>query len=245
MDVRTLPTWQRAKEESFRGHQAVVFDVLRATTTMAYAFAHGARAIRPVDDVDVARRCREQDPLSLLAGEVDFLPPADFDLGNSPTQYTRARVEGRTIILTTTNGTKGLVAVAEAEAVFAAAIVNAAHVADLLAPGYPVVLVAAGTLGRPSVEDLLGAGAVLDRLVKRYERLRLDDWSLLALELWRQVRGNVSDFLLHTANGRRLAEAGFTEDVRMAARTNSLAVVPRLTEREPLTLTAGSGTSEA
>jgi 2-phosphosulfolactate phosphatase len=234
----TLPVWQCGTPESFAGADVVVFDVLRATTTIACALAAGARAVLPVGSVDEARAARRRRPERVLAGEVHFHPPPDFDLGNSPNQYTRASVGGREVLLVTTNGTRALVAAQGARRLFAGALVNATAVAASLHPRRPLVLVASGTVGEPSLEDLVGAGAVLASLGDLGLDLDLDAWSRTALDLFRAVREDLASFLARTPNGQRLAAEGFAEDVRACARLDAWPVAAQVVRRRPLTLTA-------
>jgi 2-phosphosulfolactate phosphatase len=236
LQVTTVPTWQSAPEEVFEGASAVVFDVLRATTTIAHALASGARAVLPVDGPDAARRLRATHPDWLLGGEVAFRAPPDFDLGNSPTQYTRATVADRTVLLATTNGTRALVAARAATRVYAAGLVNARATAEALPPELPVVLVASGTIGMPSLEDLLGAGAVLACLMRIHDEVAGDTLSRIALETFEATRAHLADVLYATENGRRLVEAGFGDDVATAGVLDGVPVVAEVQAGEPLTL---------
>ena len=122
-------TFAPAEFEALKGRDlsrttCVVFDVLRATSTMALALSNGEEAIIPVAGIAEALRLREEQPAMLLAGERDGVRiPAslaggvDFDLGNSPREFTRDKVQGKTIVMTTTNGTRALRACAGARRV--------------------------------------------------------------------------------------------------------------------------------
>jgi 2-phosphosulfolactate phosphatase len=151
----------------------VVFDVLRATSTMITALGHGAAAIIPVAGIAEAVRLRQAQPAILLAGERDGVRiPAsltggiDFDLGNSPREFTRERVEGRTIAMSTTNGTRALRACAGARQVWICSFLNLKATAERLAAegASPLLLVCAGTVEEAAYEDVLGAGALCDLL---------------------------------------------------------------------------------
>ena len=112
------------------GAVALVIDVLRASTTMVTALAHGCQALLPVAEVEEARRRARDLPGSLLAGERGGDPPAGFDLGNSPLEFTAERVAGRTIVFTTSNGTRALLAARPAAAIAVASFVNLGAAAD-------------------------------------------------------------------------------------------------------------------
>jgi 2-phosphosulfolactate phosphatase len=214
---------------------AVVFDVLRATTTLVHALAAGAEAVVVAPSLDEAMRQRDKDPGVLLAGEEGMLPPMGFDLGNSPTQYTREAVMGRRIVMATTNGTKALLAVGRADRVYVGALVNAREVATRLRGARRVLLLPSGTQGNPCLEDLLGAGAVLDRLAEG-SSLDLDPVAYLALDAYRTASDELTQTLLRTPNGRRLVDKGFGDDVRLAAQTDRFAIAPCVSEGLPLTI---------
>jgi 2-phosphosulfolactate phosphatase len=150
-----------------RGRTVIVFDVLRATTTMAAALAAGVAQIGVFDSVQAARTAAEDaGGARILCGEVDCLPPPGFDLGNSPREWNPAIHGGRAVFMATTNGTRAIAAAAPLgpALLLAGAIVNAAAVAQAaVAAGNDVTLLCAGTNEQVSLEDILGAGAVLTR----------------------------------------------------------------------------------
>jgi len=146
---------------------AVVIDVLRATTTMVHALAAGCDAIIPCLEIDEARRVASelQPARGLLAGERKGLPIEGFDLGNSPSSCTPELCSGRTLVMTTTNGTRAIGACAEADRVLIAAFVNRKATLDALkADGRPIHCVCSGTDGQVSLEDTLLAGALAQEL---------------------------------------------------------------------------------
>ncbi len=145
---------------------ALVIDVLRASTSIITALGSGAACVVPVAELDEARaRAIALGDGALLAGERGGDPPPGFDLGNSPLEFTPARVAGRTIVLTTSNGTRALAAARGSAAVGVAAFINArAAAAWARARGGDVVLICAGELGKPSLEDQACAGLLASRL---------------------------------------------------------------------------------
>ncbi len=148
------------------GATALVVDVLRASTTLVTALAHGCLGVLPVAEVEEARRRAGGLPGALLAGERGGDPPEGFDLGNSPLEFTPARVDGRLIVFTTSNGTRALLAARPATAVAVAAFVNLTAAADwALDQGRNLVVVCAGELGERSVEDEICAGLLVDRVL--------------------------------------------------------------------------------
>lgn len=149
-----------------------MIDVLRASTTIATALAAGAAGVVPVRDLVAARSLAARlGPDVLTGGERGGRRIDGFDLGNSPGEYTPDRVNGRTIVFTTTNGTAAVEACGSAAEILVGAIVNRAAVAvacqmlSRLHADAPVHLVCAGTDGMVTLEDILGAGAILDAAV--------------------------------------------------------------------------------
>jgi 2-phosphosulfolactate phosphatase len=202
------------------GRAVVVFDVLRATTTMAYALNADAREVRIFDSLESAKDAAEQfvGP-RILCGERRALRPPGFDLGNSPGEFTAARVAGKTLFMATTNGTKAIVAASGAEKLFVAALVNATSTAAaLLATKLDVVLLCAGTDGEFAPEDMTAAGAVLNAMQSLSVELRLGEGTNLALEIFHQNRADLLAALRATQGGRNCIAAGLERDIEPASK---------------------------
>ena len=154
------------------GGTAVVIDVLRATTVMIQALASGCQAIIPCLEIDEAQDVhgRLSAGTAFLGGERGGRPIPGFDLGNSPADYTPDRCRGKTLVMTTTNGTRAIRACQQADRVYVAGFVNLAAMARRLeqvldGPNpQPVHLVCAGTGGEISWEDTLLAGSIFRAL---------------------------------------------------------------------------------
>jgi 2-phosphosulfolactate phosphatase len=216
----------------------VVIDVLRASTTMITALANGATHVIPVADVAEARRiAAEAGPTALLGGERGGVRIAGFDLGNSPLEYCSARVAGRTLVMTTTNGTAALEASRGAREILVGAIVNRVAVASairrLAVPGDAVHLVCAGTDGRVSAEDVLAAGAIIDAATRDGSRDVLDEPAQAAVASFRKISATadvvgalVAEFR-RAPGGSNLVDLGMEIDLPAAAAIDTLAVVPR------------------
>ena len=204
----------------------VVFDVLRATSTMLTALARGARRIYPVRTVEEARELRLRLPDALLGGERHGLRLEGFDLGNSPLEYTAERVAGRDIVMTTTNGTVALQACAGAATVHAGAFLNLEALAAALGSPRSVpevlYLVCAGSGPQFALEDGLAAAALLSRLrtgPPASDAVRL-------LEALHRADGHEPQRILQaSSNGRRLAEIGLGRDVEYCAQVSGCNVL--------------------
>jgi 2-phosphosulfolactate phosphatase len=224
------------------GGIAVVIDVLRASTTIITALAHGAARVRPVLTIEEARAEAAAAGM-MLGGERGGRRIDGFDFGNSPLEYGRSRVDGRSIVITTTNGTAALHACAGAAEVLIGAIVNrsavaaAAHALAIKHGGCDVHLVCAGTDGAVTEEDLLAAGAILDAAAQHDDRAEgvFDATGREALLRFRATvtagpTANAAILRAFTSSigGRNLIEIGMGADLPASAAIDSLPVVPRL-----------------
>jgi len=219
----------------------VVFDVLRATSTMLTALANGATRIYPVREISQALQLRRAHPSALLAGERDGVRilsaqtgGVDFDLGNSPREFTPGRVAGREIIMTTTNGTRALQACQGARRIFAGALLNLAALARRLETERParLLLVCAGTFEEAAYEDTLAAGALCHAVWKRFEHARIADSALIARQLYLAAESNLDAALSCSRNARRLLEnPALRDDVPWCLRRNALNLTAELRDR--------------
>jgi 2-phosphosulfolactate phosphatase len=201
----------------------VVLDVFRATSSMVTALANGAAAIIPVAEISEALALRQRDPAVLLAGERDGvrIRPAltggtEFDLGNSPREFTREKVAGKTIVTTTTNGTRALRACAHAGSVLIGSFLNLGATAEFLArkPPASLLFVCSGTFDQAAAEDVLAAGALCDSLWDQFADGEVSDAASLARQLFQIARGNLAEAASRSRNGRRLlAIPEFRDDV--------------------------------
>ncbi len=232
LSVHLTPSLVRP--EKLAGGVAVVVDVLRATTTMIHALAVGCCAVRPCAEVEEARRLAGSLPAgkAILGGERDGKPLPGFDLGNSPQEYTSAVCRGRTLVLTTTNGTRALLHAASAQRVLVAAFVNFSAVCEQLhAEPRPIHIVCAGHAGGVALEDTLLAGALVDCLHDRIARM--NDGARLAWDCF-EHHGKVLEGALAVGEGGvGLSALGYDDDIRAAARVDVFALVPEL-RRDPL-----------
>ncbi|VBB06305.1 2-phosphosulpholactate phosphatase [Lucifera butyrica] len=212
-------------------HIAVVIDVFRATSSMAAAMFHGCKMICPVRTVEEALQLRQNEyPAALLAGERKGLLIPGFDLGNSPLEYTAAVVDGREIIMTTTNGTQALNHVSQAATVYTAAFVNAAAVCERLRnAATDVMVLCSGTEGRFALEDALCAGLIAGRLA---ENAVLSDTAVAALAMYRDFccSGNMIPRVAASSHASYLRQIGYSQDVAYCLQHDIYPVVPVFTQ---------------
>lgn len=191
----------------------VVFDILRASTSMVTAVANGAEAVIPVEEIPEALELRRQNPDFLLAGERDGVRiraaqtgSIDFDLGNSPREFTADRVQGKTIVMTTTNGTRALKACAGAQTVLVGSFLNLRATYQFLLEHRPphVILICSGTFDEPALEDTLAAGAVCEKIWSVYATGHTSDAAEIARRVYPLMQFDLVGALKHSRNGRRL-----------------------------------------
>jgi len=227
MDLVFAPPELETKD--LRDKAVVVIDVLRATSTMIVAFENGCSAFIPVATVEEARKLADmgKDPDLLLGGERGALPVAGFYLGNSPRDYRPEKVRGKVVIMTTTNGTRALVAAKEAAEIFIGAFLNLSALTRLLARMDRDVLIAcAGEKGFFCLEDTVCGGAIIDLLGKSGVTLTVSDSALAAKVLYEYWEGNIYGMLSASAWGRYLEGLGLGKDVRICAQIDSSQMVP-------------------
>ena len=220
--------------ESLAGNVVVVTDILRATTTICMALAHGAHAILPAPSIEQAQQIRDElGAATILGGERGGLIIDGFEQGNSTREYTRSVVAGQTVVLCTTNGTVAMESCRHAQRVLIGSFVNLSATAAELADADSVTVVCAGTDRQVTSEDVLFAGALLDRIQRPDDWL--DDQAQLAIHHWRQAVGQIErsekslyDFFAESKGGCGLLANQFTEDVQFCAQIDLVDRVPEL-----------------
>jgi 2-phosphosulfolactate phosphatase len=238
MKVRTYFSPAEAHAVEMQGATAIVMDVIRATSTIIEALAAGARAVYPTISTEDAIRLvtslgRKE---ALLCGERKGLKIDGFDLGNSPAEFTKEKVEGKQLVMSTTNGTRAFLAAEDADQIICAAFVNLSATAGFVRDAEDLVFVCAGKEDRFALDDALCAGMILRVLLGESGgepvdgELVLDDASLTALSLARAYEPTV-EFLSGTAAGASLVAVGLGTDVPLCARVDLYDFVPTMRER--------------
>jgi len=216
----------------------VVIDVLRASTSIAVALASGARAIIPLDSPDeVVTRSKNFDRSEVrLAGERRMVAIPGFDLGNSPGQFTPEAVEGKTVLMTTTNGTSAIMAAQGARDVVVGSYVNFSVVSSMvraaLRGGTDIAIICAGRDKQFALEDAGCAGRYVRHVAKRLNGVDLDDAARACSMLDRQYGDNLVKLFAASEHGRALAAAGFSADLELCAAVDSYPVVPLYQDRQ-------------
>lgn len=208
----------------------VVVDVLRASTVICTALANGATALRPFADIDSAKAARAGDwSDALLCGERTGRKIQGFDLGNSPSEYTTDRIGGRKLIFASTNGSVALASAPPEAEVLVGGLVNLSAVAKAIAEiDRTTIIACSGKLGRFSLEDTLGAGAIIAKLWEAAPDLELaGDGAQAAQLVWDRYKSDPTMALWQSEHGKYLIEIGFGSDLSICSSVDSVPVVPR------------------
>ncbi len=204
----------------------VIIDVFRATSTIATALYNGAKRIIPVDTVD---KCIEIGKMTggITAGERDGKVIEGLAYGNSPAEYPRSFIAGKTLVLTTTNGTKLLHMALQAGAaeVVTGSFPNLSAVCDfLVAQNKPVILGCSGWKDKFNLEDTLFAGAVISR-IKDHFTIHCDS-SLMAADMYNQHKNNMLGFIRGLTHWHRLEKFGLEKDLEYCVSEDVANVLP-------------------
>ena len=229
--------------EQLRGDVAVVIDILRASTTITTAIANGAKCVIPCEQVEQAFQLRRElsdqessTAETILGGERRGVAVEGFDFGNSPVDYSSEHVAGKTVLFTTTNGTRAVHHCREAETVLIGSFLNlSAVIRELSRYRVPIHLVCAGTDGGVTLEDSLYAGALAKGLVEegRTAISKCDDTTQLCLALYDRTAydekgdrsAQIRNLFRNSQGGRNLLQLGMESDLTVCSQLDTLETV--------------------
>jgi 2-phosphosulfolactate phosphatase len=234
ISIRVFGSPREILEDDLRGCSAVVIDVLRSSSSIVTALANGAREVIPVRTPAEAGEfaTRSGRGNCLLAGEREGRRIEGFDLSNSPPEFSREVVEGRTLIFASTNGAPTIIKARVASQVYVGAYNNfSALLERLLADGNPVVLLCSGKLEQFSLEDFVCAGRFVDGLQRKLgNHATLADSAEAARYLYLRFADDIAALHRSCSHGRYLAELGYGDDLVYCAQVDTHALVPTFLE---------------
>lgn len=229
---------QDVAQSDTAGRVVAVIDVLRASTSIATALAHGARAVVPFDSSEAAvTRARTFTRTEVrLAGERKMLAIPGFDLGNSPLEFTREAVAGKIVLFSTTNGTAAITRVQGARDVVIGSYVNLTAVLALLRAALrgsiDVAIVCAGRSGQFALEDAGCAGRYVQHVTRELTNVVLNDAAHAAGLIDRKYGDDLMHLFLASEHGRALYAAGFASDLDACAAVDAHPIVPVYLDRQ-------------
>jgi 2-phosphosulfolactate phosphatase len=203
----------------------VVIDIFRATSSMCYGIENGADAIIPVSQVEECLAYAEKG--YLIAAERNGEVVEGFDFGNSPFSYTAEKVAGKTVVLTTTNGTHALHLSRKAKNIVIGSFLNLTALADWLGnQNENILLVCAGWKNKFNLEDTVFAGAIVDKL--KDGDFKTDDSATAAADLWNLAKDDLGAYLSKTSHSDRLKKLGIEEDIAFCLNVDVTTAIPIL-----------------
>lgn len=205
----------------------VIIDILRATSAICTAFEHGAEKIIPVATVEEAREWKRK---GFLAGaERDAIQVEGFDFGNSPFSYMGDTVKGKTIAITTTNGTQAIEAAKDAYKVVIGSFLNIDALVDwLIREQRNVLLLCSGWKNKFNLEDAIFAGAVTEALTTKNDQIKLGDACLALKYLYQLAKQDPYKFMSQASHKERLAKLNLKKDIKYCLTPNLTTVIPIL-----------------
>ncbi|SFL35799.1 2-phosphosulfolactate phosphatase [Pelosinus propionicus] len=228
IDVILLPKETAALDLSHS--VCIVLDIFRATSTIVTALANGCKTITPALSTEDAETLASQMGSVLFAGERQSIKIDGYDFGNSPFEFSKEKVAGKAIVMTTTNGTIAIKAAEKAYRTFIGSFINAKAVCmQAKQYGKDLVIVCAGTDGLFSLEDTLCAG-LLVQLLKTDCEVTLTDSALGAFLLYAQAKNMLVETAVQSRNGRRLYDLRRMDDVEYCLSADLFTIVPQYTE---------------
>lgn len=227
----------KVSEGQYEKSIVVMIDVLRASSTVAAALFNGAKEIIPTENSDQAMRIFGSLDRSIrfIGGEKNNKKPAGFDAGNSPLDYTNDKVDGKTVIFTTTNGSPLFTKAKESKMRLVASFVNFDEILNKLQEIIEnnadnkfdkIDFLCAGSEGQFSYEDSLCAGGLIYHLSKRFENLDLADSADAVRNLFDFHIDNLFEFLTSRDHAQNLIQTGFADDLDICLNYNKYPVVP-------------------
>lgn len=205
----------------------MIIDIFRATSSICYGIENGAEAIIPVAEVEECAAYREKGVEYLLAAERDGRVVDGFNFGNSPFSYTKEKVAGKTVVLTTTNGTHALHISRSAKKIVVGSFLNLTALCGWLKEqGENTLLVCAGWKNNFNLEDTLFAGAVIEQL-KGFE-FKLDDAAIAANDLFQVGKNDINEYLKKTSHSERLKKLGIEKDIQFCLQVDLTTAIPVL-----------------
>lgn len=207
----------------------VVVDILRATSCMVTALAHGVKSIRPFANLEECKAMKAAGWFT--AGERNGEKVEGFDFGNSPFEYIDVKLKGERIAFTTTNGTQAIARSQGAKEIVIGSFLNLTAVTDYLRTGTDnILVVCAAWKGKVNLEDTLFAGALVENLKDHIEPDC--DAPLAAQHLYNLAKNNLVDFLKNSSHVKRLNRLNIHKDIEFCLTPDQYTIVPRLVEGE-------------
>ncbi|WP_455279888.1 2-phosphosulfolactate phosphatase [[Eubacterium] cellulosolvens] len=217
---------------SLRGDILIVIDVLRFSSSIVTGLAAGAKQFIPVASLNKARQMHKTNRSYLLAGERKGLKPKDFHFGNSPIEYTKSNLKGKTIVISTTNGTKTIEYCKKSKLLLIASFLNAhalsTYIVDYLPRGDDISIILASERHTVFLEDFICAGLLVSNIINLTSKQYLNDDAILAKLAWSSAKDELEKTILQGHHASYLESIGFKEDVKFCINRDIYDLIPYL-----------------
>jgi len=203
----------------------IVVDVLRATSAICTALHHGVERMIPVAGLDEARKYKDLG--YLVAAERNAIKQEGFDFGNSPFHYMDEQVKGKTIVISTTNGTQAIEAAKDASVIAIGSFLNLSALAEWILPQErDVIILCAGWKNKFNLEDSLFAGALANKLIDSGNFSTMCDSTIAAGYLYERASDDLYGFLEYSSHRKRLKNLHLEDDIRYCLSTDIMQTIP-------------------
>lgn len=220
----------------------VIIDVLRASSAICTAFSNGASTIIPVAEINEAREYKRKG--YLVAAERDGYVLDFADFGNSPFNFTREKVEGKTIVYSTTNGTKVIDLASSSYMTVIGTFINFSALTDwLIKQDHNVILFCAGWKDKFNLEDTICAGAIAEKLLKNPSFTTICDSVNAATDLWKAAAADPLSYLEKAAQRSRLRDKGLDDCIEYCLTFDIAKSIPVIQKGVLKDLSVGHGES--
>lgn len=229
MHIETYETYNSVIDKNIKDKVVVVIDTLRATSVITTALVNGAKEVIPVPEIEDAINLskRFEKGSYLLGGERNAIKIEGFDLSNSPLEYTNDIVNGKTIIITTTNGTRALKKASVSDDVVVGCFLNTSSIAEYIYnQNKDAIIMCAGTEGKFSIDDIMTAGAIINKLSSKTS-FESDDLSKACYYLYKSFENNIMDIMKYGYHLKKIEELGFINDIKYCITLDKFSVVPK------------------
>lgn len=222
-------------ELTFKGKNVIIIDILRATSTMTVALANGAKEIIPAESISIAARIARGSNYSLLCGERGSKIVEGFDLGNSPFDYKQEKINGKSLIFSTTNGTISIAKSKLAKSCVLASFLNLSKVIEYIKElNEDVTLICSGKLNNFCIEDAVCAGVIIRKLMEYDKSMEISDPEFAVMKLGKSLAmsaGKIApekilEMLKNSEHGKYLSSLGFEKDLEFCSNVDSYPYLP-------------------
>ncbi|QBD86276.1 2-phosphosulfolactate phosphatase family protein [Clostridium tetani] len=226
MNIDIIISADDIKEEKIKDKSIVVIDILRATSVIITALNNGCKEVVPVVEIEEAlEKVKNNRENYILGGERKALKIEGFDCSNSPLEYKSELVKGKTLVITTSNGTRAIKEALLAKDILIGALINGKAVAEkLISLKNDVVIINAGTYGEFSIDDFICSGYIIDCIAKDME-VKLSDISKVAKYLY-NMNTNM-EFIKEAKHFKRIMELGLFMDLEYCCKKDIVSIVPQ------------------